>query len=252
MSVFELEKDIEQVKFVLEKRGLDHVVRAGVLLDLDVSASMKGLYQEGVVQKVVDRILPLGLACDNDGMIDVWGFADGVAKACSVERENYLGYVEKEMMEEDGELEPILWGGTQYAPVIRENLKHFGLLTRTGGFLGFGRREVLVEESSLDLPIIAYFITDGENTDQDAAQELFERIAEAESQIYYVLVGVGSLRFQFLRSAAERFPNVGFLAVPNLVQFVHDDAIFEQLLPPELCKWLKHEHEGEEDDDHHD
>ncbi len=252
MSVFQLEKDIEQVRFVLEKRGLDHVVRAGVLLNLDVSGSMKGLYQEGIVQKVVDRILPLGLACDNDGEINVWGFADGVAKACSVERENYLGYVEWEMMEEDGELEPILWGGTQYAPVIRENLKHFGLLTRTGGFLGFGRREVLVEESSLDLLILAYFITDGENTDQDAAQALFEQIAQAESQIHYVLIGVGNAPFRFLKDAAARFPNVGFLSVPNLVQFVSDDTIFERLLPKELCAWLDHGHEGEEGDDHHD
>ena len=252
MSVFQLEKDIEQVRFVLEKRGLDHVVRAGVLLDLDVSGSMKGLYQEGVVQKVVDRILPLGMACDNNGEVDVWGFSDGVAKACSIFKENYQGYVEREMMEEDGELEPVLWGGTQYAPVIRANLEHFGLLTRTRGFLGFGRREVLVEESSLDLPIIAYFVTDGENTDQDAAQALFEQIQEAESQIYYMLIGVGNLKFQFLRDAAARFPNVGFLSVPNLVQFVSDDSIFEQLLPPELCAWLDHEHEGEEDDDHHD
>ena len=28
MSVFQLEKDVERVRFVLEKRGLDHAVRA--------------------------------------------------------------------------------------------------------------------------------------------------------------------------------------------------------------------------------
>lgn len=248
--MFQLEKDIEQVRFVLEKQGLNHVVRAGVLLDLDVSGSMRGLYAQGVVQKVVERLLPLGLACDDNSEIDVWGFSTDVAKACSIFKENYLGYVEQEMMEEGGELEPVLWGGTKYTPVIRANLEHFGLLTRKRNFLGIGR-DKLVEQSSLNLPLIAYFVTDGENDDEDDAWNLFEQIQAAESQIYYVLIGVGGAPFQFLKRAADTFPNVGFLSVPNLAQFVADDRVYERLLPSELCAWLKHEHEGEEDDDHH-
>ena len=67
------------------------------------------------------------------------------------------------------------------------------------------------------------------------------------AQIYYQLIGVGNEKFRFLRQAAERFPNVGFLAVTDLTTFVADDGIYEQLLPKELCAWLKHEHEGEDD-----
>lgn len=251
MSVFQLEKDVERVLFVLEKRGIDHVVRAGVALDLDVSGSMQELYRHGVVQRVVERILPLALACDENGAIDVWGFSSGVAKACDVSRENYVGYVEGEMLEEDGELEPVLWGGTNYAPAIRANLEFFGLLKRTKG--GFLRRssEQLMAESSLGLPIIVYFVTDGENSDHNEAWHLFDQLHEMESQIYFMLVGVGNERYEFLRQAADRFPNVGFLSVPNLSSFVNDDGIYEKLLPSELCAWLQHEHEGE-DDDHHD
>lgn len=251
MSSFQLEKDVERVMFVLEKRGIDHVVRAGVVLDLDVSGSMQGLYNAGVVQQVVERILPLALACDENGVIDVWGFSSQAAKACDVSRENYVGYVEAEMLEEDGELEPVLWGGTNYAPVIRANLEHFEMLKRTKG--GFFRRstEEVLEESSLGLPIIVYFVTDGENGDHDEAWQLFDQLHEVESQIYFMLVGVGNERYKFLKQAADTFPNVGFLSVPNLTSFVNDDAIYESLLPKELCAWLQHEHEGD-DDDHHD
>ncbi|MBB4249434.1 hypothetical protein [Rhizobium sp. BK008] len=34
-----------------------------------------------------------------------------------------------------------------------------------------------------------------------------------------------------------------------LGKFVGSDDAYEKLLPAELCSWLKHEHEGE--DDHH-
>lgn len=251
MTTFQLEKDVERVKFVLEKRGIDHVVRAGVALDLDVSGSMKDMYGEGVVQRVVERVLPLALACDDNGIIDVWGFSSGVAKACDVSRDNYQGYVEAEMLEEDGELEPILWQGTNYAPVVRANLEHYGLLTRTRGGLFRRAKDELQEESSLGLPIIVYFVTDGENTDHADAWQLFEQLHAAESQVYVMLIGIGNQQYAFLKKAADTFSNVGFLSVPNLASFVNDDAVYEQLLPRELCEWLKHEHEGE-DDDHHD
>lgn len=248
MTTFQIEKEVEKVRFVLEKRGIDHVVRARVGLNLDVSGLMKELYQQGVVQRVVERVLPLGLACDDDGEIDVWGFSNAAALACVATRENYSGIVEQEML--DGDLEHVLWGGTEYAPAIQANLNHYGLLTSpTGGF--FRRLFGIQQTPAVSLPVINYFLTDGENSDERAALDLFEQIEQKEAQIYYQLIGVGNAKFQFLRQAAERFPNVGFLAVTDLTTFVADDGIYEQLLPKELCAWLKHEHEGEDEDDHH-
>ncbi|TDR27746.1 VWA domain-containing protein [Hydromonas duriensis] len=245
-NIFEIEKEVEKVRFVLEKNGIDHVVRARVGVNLDVSGSMIELYKQGVVQKVVERILPLGLACDNNGEIDVWGFSNRAALACVATRENYKNIVEQEMM--DGDLDHVLWEGTQYAPVIQANLDYYsGSESPVRNFFRKLFNKEFAEDSKL--PVINYFLTDGENTDSKATQELFEYIKETESQIYYLLIGVGSAKYKFLRKMAEKFPNVGFVAVDSLKTFVTDENIYEQLLPNELCTWLKHEHDEEED--HH-
>ena len=246
-DVFQLEKEVEKVRFVLTKQGIDHVVRAQVGLDLDVSGSMRELYEQGVVQRVVERVLPLGLACDENGQIDVWGFSNGAQFACAADRQNYQNIVEQEML--DGDLDHVLWGGTEYAPAIQANLRHYGLL-------GHGKPTLLSRlfgdsRPRSTLPVIVYFVTDGANSDERAAWDQLEAIEGAEAQIYYLLLGVGSDQYRFLKRAADTFPNVGFLAVPDLASFVSEDGVYEQLLPRELCAWLKHEHEGE-DDDHHD
>lgn len=248
MSIFEIEKEVEKVRFVLEKNGIDHVVRARVGINLDVSGSMIELYKQGVVQRVVERILPLGLACDDDGEIDVWGFSSRAAFACAATRDNYKDIVNQEMM--DGDLDHVLWEGTLYAPAIQANLDYYGKSSLP--VLNFFRKLFGTYDDSQELPVINYFLTDGENTDLKQTQELFEQIEASESQIYYLLIGVGVAKYQFLRDMAKRFPNVGFVAVKNLKEFLEDESIYEQLLPAELCTWLKHEHDEEDgDDDHH-
>lgn len=252
-NIFQIEKDVERVKFVLNKRGLDHVVLSGVGLDLDFSGSMEQLVLGGTVQKVVQRLLPLALVCDTDGQIDVWGFSTTAAPLCQATRKNYHNLIEEEL--EHGHLNNLIWGGTEYADVIRQNLIHFGLLREQGGgFWNFGRRNwQFSEESSIGYPIIMYLITDGENTDENAVEALIRKMQDAQSQIYFVLVGVGTYSYSFLKRLAKTYPNVGFVPVENLESFVNDDGIYEDLIPEELCVWLRHEHdEDDHDGDHHD
>lgn len=260
MTTFKLEKPEEEVRrvgFVLEKQGIHERIPALVGLDIDVSGSMEDLFASGVVQSALERVLPVALHFDDDASVDVWVFSDGprVAQIASADAANYRGFVEREIVRKP-ELRGLLWGGTDYAPVIRANLTHYGLLDEepAGGFFGtiFGRtRETLRETTRLGLPAINYFITDGANTDRTAAWAMLEGAEAAEAQIYYVMVGVGTEDFAFLREAAEAFPNVGFVGVDDLASFVGSDDAYEKLLPPELCTWLKHEHEGEEGEDHH-
>ncbi len=250
MAKFKIEKldeEVRKVKFVLEKQGM-HVVNSQVGLILDVSGSMQNLFEDGVVQSTIERVLPVGLACDVDAQIDVWGFSGGktgFAAMSPVTGKNYTDYVNVEMR--SGLLDRIYGGGTSYAPVIDAALRHFGLVERIEGGWFRRAREVLNEEGSDDLPIIVYFITDGENDDAAHALKLFETIEHAGSQIYFQLIGVGEASFSFLKTAAKRFDNVGFLNVRDLVHFVENDSAYQLLLPGELCEWLKHEHE----DEHH-
>jgi hypothetical protein len=116
-----------------------------------------------------------------------------------------------------------------------------------GGLFGF----FFGEQQERPLPVINYFLTDGENADVRETQKLFEEIEKNDIQIYYVLIGLGNSKYDFLRQSAKRFPNVGFVSVNSLTEFLSDETIYEKLLPSELCAWLKHEHEEGEDDEHH-
>lgn len=259
MTTFKLQKPEEEVRrvgFVLQKQGIHERIPAQVGLNIDVSGSMQDLFKRGAVQAALERVLPVALYFDDDGRIDTWVFSDGdkMASITPASASNYEGYVAREIVG-NRDLSPILWGGTDYGPVIRSNLMTYGLLEEkaAGGLLGmiFGmKRDNFGEETRSGVPAINYFLTDGENTDREAAWQILEEAEHAESQIYYIMVGIGSDGFQFLRRAAKEFPNVGFVSVKDLGKFVGSDDAYEKLLPPELCSWLKHEHEGE-DDDHH-
>ena len=259
MTTFKLQKPEEEVRrvgFVLQKQGIHERIPAQVGINIDVSLSMKGLFAAGAVQSALERVLPVALYFDDDGSVDTWIFSGGssTARVASATAGNYGGFVGREIVN-NPDIEPLLWGGTDYGPVLRENLLHYGLLTEegVGGLIGriFGaKREALGEETRTGVPAINYFLTDGENSDRDAAWGMLERAEHAESQIYFVMVGIGDDSFSFLREAADAFHNVGFLSVRDLGAFVGSDDAYEKLLPAELCSWLKHEHDGE-DDDHH-
>lgn len=259
MTTFKLQKPEEEVRrvgFVLEKQGIHERIPAQVGLNIDVSGSMRDLFDKGLVQSAIERILPVALYFDDDGRIDTWVFSDGqkVASITPASAKNYDGFVEREITG-NATLTPVLWGGTDYGQVIRSNLMAYGLIEEkaAGGILGliFGmKREEMGEHTRSGLPAINYFLTDGENSDRDAARKILEEAEHAESQIYYIMVGIGDDDFRFLKAAARDLPNVGFVSVRDLGEFVGSDDAYEKLLPAELCAWLKHEHEGE-DDDHH-
>jgi len=259
MTTFRLQKPEEEVRrvgFVLQKQGIHERIPAQVGLNIDVSGSMQDLFVAGAVQSALERILPVALYFDDDGRIDTWVFSDGdkVASIAQATAENYPDYVAREITG-NASLGGVLWGGTDYGPVIRSNLLTYGLMEehQPQGLLGmiFGRRrDILGEETRSGVPAINYFLTDGENSDIESAWRVLDQAEQAESQIYYVMVGIGNSQFEFLRRAAESFPNVGFVSVDDLGQFVGSDDAYEKLLPTELCAWLKHEHD-EDDDDHH-
>ena len=259
MTTFKLQKpeeEIRRVGFVLQKQGIHERIPAQVGINIDVSGSMKYLYESGAVQSAIERILPVALYFDDDGRIDTWVFSDGdrMASIKPVTAKNYTDYVEREITTNPS-LSGIIGGRTDYAPVLKSNLMAYGLIEEKspGGLLGmiFGiTRETYGEETRSGTPAINYFLTDGENYDHEAAWDILSQAEHAESQIYYVMVGIGDADFRFLRQAAKTFPNVGFVSVRDLGEFVGSDDAYEKLLPSELCTWLKHEHD-DDDDDHH-
>ncbi len=245
---FNLQKESERVRFVLEKRKLPPM-RAAVGFTLDVSGSTQGLYTGGVIQSVVQQIIPVGLRFDDNGSLDAWTFnnGDSATEIAQATADNYEGFVEREIIRNSAVPK---WGGTDYAPVLQMMLRKYGFLSHGNaqptGLIKrlFGRSsgsnaETLGPNSRSGEAVINYFITDGQNEDKDATYTLLQQCEKAKANIYFLFIGVGSQAFPFLERIAKDFGNTGFLNVTDLQKFVDSDDIYEQLLPEELTGWLK-------------
>lgn len=79
MGAIDLQK--KSLKIVLEEKQLT-TVTARVGLVLDITGSMRTLYKNGTVQKVVERILAVAAEFDDDGMLDIWVY-DNNFSGCS-------------------------------------------------------------------------------------------------------------------------------------------------------------------------
>lgn len=263
MPTFDLEKDTAKVKFILEKSNLEKIT-AEVVVDLDVSGSTQNIYGQGLMQEAVQRVVPIALNFDDNGDIPVSVFNDEENFATletPLTKNNYTDYVKKFILKNAAIPK---WGGTDYAPVLRQNLMDLGFyqqqLTQVnavssgGGFfsrlLGKGSTSSVTTQTSLHLgtqsntklPAIIYFFTDGANSggDRKETRNLLEACNEAKSQVYFNFIGVGDeANFTFLQQIGDDYPNTGFVNIKDLARVASDsDKIYEYLLPDELKQWL--------------
>ncbi|WP_426956190.1 VWA domain-containing protein [Muricoccus radiodurans] len=224
MSMIDLRK---KAGIVLAKRKI-HTVRARVGFAIDVSGSMKELYVRGVVQAVSERFLALAMNLDDDGSMDAWAFDERMATLPTITGSSIGGYVRREIMDS-----PISkWGGTAYAPPIAAARANWFEAERVGGFLGFGGRKVEKPQT----PALLLFLTDGENTDQRETETAIE--ATSSRPLYIQFIGIGGGSFPFIERMGDRYPNVGFMSVPDIAS-IPDDALYEGLVTDELATWLR-------------
>jgi hypothetical protein len=247
MATFSLEKDTAKVKFILEKRNIPKLT-AEVVGVLDISGSTSGLYGEGIMQQAVQRIVPVALNFDDNGNIPVYVFNEGddfQQVETELDSTNFETYVKKEIL--DNEDLP-KWGGTHYAPVLKEVLSDLGFFgspaAENVGFLKklFGPPPpppTFKESSRSGMPAIIYVITDGTNDDPKETQQLLAAAAQANSQAYFNFIGVGTTNFRFLRKIADEYPNTGFAQIEDLARTANSDDIYQHLIPDELTSWLR-------------
>lgn len=217
----------KEIVFNLSKsKGMENQ-KAQVVLCMDISGSMSESYRNGLVQDVIERIVPLALQFDDNGELDLYLFESRCKKhKNNVTLKNLDGFVNKEIM---GKYD---FGGTKYAPpvnMIREEAVGSG----KGGFLGFGKKK------TLKYPVYVIFITDGQNDDRADAEQA---IKEASSHgIFFQFVGIGSSSFPFLEKLDNldgRFiDNANFFQVNNISR-MSDDELYGKLLG-EFPEWLK-------------
>jgi stress response protein SCP2/uncharacterized protein YegL len=208
----------------LQKRGLDeHTAR--VALCLDISASMHRLYKDGAVQRLVERVLALGLRFDDDGAVDVWLFGKEGHTSEPVTLANLDGYTATALRAHP------LEGATYYGKAVHLLREYyFGAAVR--------RTSPLAEKT----PIYVNFITDGEPSDRAQAEE---QIRDAAYEpIFWQFMGIGS-KFPFLEKlddlSGRYVDNADFFAVSESELLgrnpIPDDRLFERLMQ-EYPGWL--------------
>ena len=263
MSI-DLHKKAERAGIVLKKQGISNPPRLRVGLMMDISGSMRNLYEDGTVQKVVDNTLGLAMPFDPSHSLDVFVFDDQYAQLpVAATLSNYNTYVDRQIMTESAIPK---WGSTEYGGVIHQFQDHYfgeddnhtehrrdnpGKVQKAGFFkrLFGGNTSLLPQQVTgnnrpdpawANIPVLGILITDGENSDPVTAERAITR--SEDFPIFWCLVGVGHHSFSFLKQMNRKHDDVEFVNLENL--YISDEYLYSQLVSSKLTKWLKAHPEG--------
>lgn len=202
----------------LSKHRLNDI-KARVAFVLDASGSMTKQFKQGNVQAVLDRIAVLAVQFDDDGSMDVWGFAERHAKYPDVTLDNLDGYIDS--IRNGGkrgwlELLPGLGGTNNEPPVMEEIVDTF---------------------RHSDLPVYVVFITDGGISKTRQIKEAIRR--SANYPIFWKFVGLGGSNYGILENLDDfsdrRVDNSNFFAIDDFAK-MSSERLYDLLLE-EFRQW---------------
>jgi len=197
-----------------------NTLQASVAFVLDASGSMYDEFSNGHVQSVLDRIAVLATQFDDDGEMDLWGFAEKHRKYQNVTLRNLDNYVET--IQGSGkrsrwELLPGLGGTNNEPPVMSEVVDYY-------------------QESKL--PVYIVFITDGGISKTKAIKDVIRR--SANYPIFWKFVGLGGSNYGILKNLDDftdrKIDNTHFFAMDNFAT-VSDEDLYDNLLE-EFRTWI--------------
>jgi hypothetical protein len=175
---------------------------------------MRSLYQDGTVQSVIERIMPIAMKFDDNGELDLWIFESGFHRLEGVTLNNFYGLAQNIMRSYS-------MGGTCYAPVINDIYKKY-----------------IVEEPA-QIPNYVIFITDGDNSDKAAATQAITQASGAP--IFWQFVGIGNSSFDYLEQLdtmqGRYVDNANFFAIHN-INAMEDKDLYSRLFA-EYPSWLQ-------------
>ncbi|MFS7384990.1 VWA domain-containing protein [Rahnella inusitata] len=195
--------------------------RAKVVFVLDASGSMTSEFKKGHVQAVLDRIAVLAVQFDDDGDMDMWGFAEKHRKFKDVTLDNLDGYVAD--IQNSGrrgrwELLPGLGGTNNEPPVLEEIIDTF---------------------KHSDLPVFVVFITDGGISKTRAIKDAISR--SANYPIFWKFIGLGGSGYGILEKldtfTDRRLDNTHFFAIDDFAT-MSDERLYDLLLE-EFKDWTQ-------------
>lgn len=203
----------QSVVSLAKKTPILNGAKVRVALVLDFSGSMSRMFDDGTVQSVIERIIPLALCFDDNGELDFWIFESGFKRLEGITLDTFYGLADKIYNQYS-------MGGTNYAPVMQDVLQKY-----------------IVEEPAA-LPNYVLFMTDGDNSDHSATEKV---IKEASNYpVFWQYVGLGSSNFSFLQSLDDMdgryVDNADFFSVKR-INDMSDDDLYAKLLD-EFPGWL--------------
>ena len=245
-----LDKEEATKKFVDLKKKAEEKVgliglkgkKAQVVNVLDISGSMQGLFQKGVVQSVTERSLATAVQFDDDGSIPVYPFGENSHPAVELRESDFFGFVDQEILKKFR-----LEGGTNYAgPLKRIIDDHFpGAIKEIregGGLFKKSRKGMKISQLSgpIQDPVFVIFITDGNNGDAHKAEDLIRKASVLPMFIQFI--GIGGARFSFLEKLDNldgRFiDNAGFFHAKD-IDNMSDDEFLDGILN-EFPDYMRH------------
>lgn len=188
---------------------------ARVALAMDYSGSMEHLFNNGSVQDVITRLLPIALKFDDNGELESWLFSNDCDRLKAVNKNNYENYVSKVMKKSK-----MYMGGTNYAPVLKDMVHYYKDLEPS------------------EIPAFIIFITDGENWDCDETDDIVRELSNYNMFVQFV--GIGNERFSYLKKlddlSGRKNDNTGFIKVSSIAK-MDDTELYTELLK-QYKDWL--------------
>ena len=228
VATFSLEKKVaaaapalislaKKAQITLEKKNLTQL-KAKVAVVLDVSGSMNGQYSRGRVQEVLNRLIPLAVAFDLDGELDVFGFGAKPVQLSPATLSNYSDYVNTD---------PGGWKKCEVGSLINDEPKAMRMVMDYYGRQGD------------KMPVYIMFLSDGGVHENRAITKL---MTEAASQpFFWQFVGLGGSSYGILEKLDDMpgrlVDNCNFFAVDDLHDMT-EEQLYDALME-EFPGWLK-------------
>ncbi|TQS00922.1 vWA domain-containing protein [Paenibacillus ottowii] len=209
----------KNAQLVLTKKNLTNVT-ARVGLVLDISGSMRSLYKNGTVQKVLERIVAVASSLDDDGVLDVWVYDHRFSRLPAVTENDVDNYVEKHILSNDYLPK---FGRNDEPPVMRDVIAKY-----------------TKEETSSD-PAFVIFINDG-GVKRGKGDNIDNAVIDSSGEpIFWQFIGVGESDFGVLKKLdnieGRVVDNANFFQIQD-IESMEDNQLYELLLN-EFPSWLQ-------------
>ncbi|MFF2817749.1 VWA domain-containing protein [Kitasatospora cineracea] len=224
----------QQVAVSLRKHGAQGLV-ARVVLVLDASGSMAGLYHRGVVADVVERMAAVAAQLDEDRTMQAWTFATWPARLPDLRLSELPEWLGRHVRV--GEIS--LFGRRKVRPPLpdgRVDMKAVGVNNDEQKVIAEVRAHVR-ENPTAEPTLVLFFSDGGVYRNSEIEQQLR---AAVEEPVFWQFVGLGHGDYGVLERfdtlPGRRVDNVGFFAVDD-ISTLPDPELYDRLLS-EFPQWV--------------